>query len=215
MKEQMTIHKALTELKILDGRIEKAIDGLNVVCANKHSNAKISGLDIVDWADEAKKAYQSVTTLIARRDAIKRGVTRSNATTMVTIGGKEYTVAEAIDMKSKGVEYLTRLQARLNAEYASAKRVADRENGERLDSRADDYIKSLYQGADMKNMADEIKKVRDTFIAAQTVELVDPINAGEEAIKLQDQIDSFMSDVDSALSVSNALTTIEVEYQTK
>ena len=215
MKETMTIHKALSELKILDNRIESAINGLSVVVASKHSNSKVSGLSISDFADEAKKAYQSAVTLINRRNAIKRAVTRSNAITMVEIGGQQYSVAEAIDMKAKGVHYLDALKDTLAAQYARAKRTADNENGERLDARADDYIKSLYQGADMKNMAEEIRKVRDTFIAAQTVEIIDPVNAGSESIRLQESIDAFMADVDSALSVSNALTTVAVEYETK
>lgn len=215
MKETMTIHKALSELKILDSRIENAIDGLNVVVANKHTNTKISGVAISDWADEAKKAFQSATTLINRRNAIKRAVTRSNAVTMVTIGGKEYSVAEAIDMKQKGTSYLSMLMDKLAGQYAKAKRTADTENGDRLDMRADEYVKTLYSGTELKNMADEIKKVRDTFVASQTIEILDPINAGSRVNELQQEIDTFMSDVDSALSVSNALTMVEVEYETK
>ena len=215
MKETMTIHKALSELKILDSRIENAIDGLEVVVANKHSNQKIAGIPVADFCSDAEKAFQSVNALINRRNAIKCGVTRSNAMTMVTIGGKTYSVAEAIDMKAKGTMYLSKLKDKLAGQYVRAQKTADMSNGERLDERADEYVKSLYSGAELKNMADEIQKVRDKFIAAQTVEIVDPVKAGEKAIALQEQIDAFMSDVDSALSVSNALTTIEVEYETK
>ena len=214
MKETMTIHKALSELKILNSRIEDAIGSLDLVAASKHSNAKIQGLSISDWADEAKKAYQSVCTLINRRNAIKRAVTRSNAITMVTIGGKEYSVAEAIDMKTVGIDQLQALKGKLSGEYAHAKRNADSENA-RLETRADEYVKSLYSGSELKNMSDEITKVRDTFITAQTWEIIDPIKAGAEAERLQAEIDAFVSDVDAALSVSNALTTVEVEYETK
>lgn len=42
--EKMTVHKALTELKLLDDRIAKAIaEGIYCV-ANKHSNDKIGGV---------------------------------------------------------------------------------------------------------------------------------------------------------------------------
>ena len=215
MKETMTIHKALSELKILDSRIENAIIGLDGVAANKHTNTKISGVAIPDWADEAKKTYQSVITMINSWNAINGAVNRSNATTMVTIGVKEYSVAEAIDMKQKGTAYLSMLVDRLANQYAKAKRAADAENGDRLDMRADEYVKTLYSGTELKNMSDEIKKVRDAFVASQTIEILDPINTGSKVNELQQEIDTFMSDVDSALSVSNALTTIEVEYETK
>ena len=214
MKETMTIHKSLSELKVLDSRISKAMDATFVV-ANKHNNAKIGGVSIADFSNGVKDAYQSVRTLINRRNAIKRAVTRSNANTMVNINGQEFTVAEAIDMKGKGIEYLSSLYDILSSQLAKAKRKADGENGDMLSARADDYVKSLYAGADLKNMADEISKVRDTFITAQTIEIVDPIHAEETCKNLRDYIDSFMSEVDSALSVSNALTTVEVEYETK
>ena len=64
----------------------------------------------------------------------------------------------------------------------------------------------------MKNASDEIKKVRADFIAAQTYEIVDPIGIKSEMDRLDKEISSFMVDIDSALSVSNALTEISIEY---
>ena len=87
--EKMTVHKALCELKTLDARITKAIQGSVYVFANKHANAKVAGMSVSDYCAEVKSAYQSACDLIARRDAIKRAVTLSNATTKVTIGGQE------------------------------------------------------------------------------------------------------------------------------
>ena len=214
MKETMTVHKALAELKILNDRIESEITARTFVVANKHSNTKINGEPVEQFCREAKDTYQSIRSLINRRNAIKRAVIRSNAETFVKIGSKEYTVAEAIDMKSTGMSYLEELCRRIASSLNSAKQVADRENGERLSDRTDNYIKSMYGASDMKNMADEIQKVRDAFVAAQTVELVDPLNATREVEGMKNQIDAFMSEVDSALSVSNALTTVEVEYET-
>ena len=66
--EKMTVHKALCELKTLDARITKAIQGSTYVFANKHSNAKVSGKTISAYSDEVKSAYQSACDLIARRD---------------------------------------------------------------------------------------------------------------------------------------------------
>lgn len=213
-KEQMNVHKALSELKILDARISNEIRAQQFVVANKHSNTKIGGETIANFAKNAEDQLKSIKTLINRRNAIKRAVTRSNASTMVSIGGKEYTVAEAIDMKTVGIEHIKVLCGTIDIQYQNARSQADKNNGDRLDSRADDYIKSLYQGADMKNMADEIKKVRDDFIAAQTMEIVDPIDALKEVQRLKNEIDAFMSEVDSALSTSNAVTVLEIEYET-
>ena len=96
-KEQMTVHKALAELKIIDSRIENAISGGTYVVANKHSNTKIHGVTIDEFKTQMKSDFQKVTDLIARRNAIKRAVVASNATTKVKVGNVEYTVAEAIE----------------------------------------------------------------------------------------------------------------------
>lgn len=210
--EKMTVHKALTELKTMDDRIKNAIHGKTFVTSNKHSNTKINGVSIEKYCEEVKIAYQKATDLITRRDAIKRAVVLSNAVTKVVVAGREYTVAEAIDAKNNSVTYKRYLRDNLNIEYTSAVNAANRKNGSDLDTRADEYIKSLYGNVDMKNMSEEIKKVRDEFVIAQTIELVDPIKAVAEIEKLDNEINNFMVEVDAALSVSNALTEIEVVY---
>ena len=215
MKEQMTVHKALSELKVLDSRIHSEISGCKFVVSNKHSNSKIGGVSIPEFVNGVRETYQSIRTLINRRNGIKRAITRSNAETMVSINGVEYSVAEAIDMKAVGVSYLKELSDTIEHQLTTAQRKADASNGEILEARTDDYIKTMYQGADMKNLGDEIKKVRDDFVTAQTTEIIDPISAAAEVSAMKKEIDAFLSEIDSALSVSNALTTIEVEYETK
>lgn len=212
VNETMTVHKALCELKTLDARIKKAIDGSVYVFANKHGNAKVSGLSIGDYSAEIKSAYQSATDLIARRDAIKRAVVLSNAVTNVTVGGKEYTVAEAIEMKNHGIPIQQSLLDKLKNDSRRARREADESNGMRLEMRADEYIKSLYANADMKNLSDEVKKMRADFLAAQVMEIVDPIKVADEIERLEALINTFTVEIDAALSVSNALTEITIEY---
>ena len=211
--ETMTVHKALSELKTLDARINKEIRELSFAIANKHGNAKISGISVEEYKKNARAKYDSVRTLINRRNAIKQAVTNSNAVTKVKVGEKEYTVAEAIDMKNYATGYYAHILNVMETQYQVAKSKADMENGEKLDRRADTHVQSMYEGADMKNMSDEIRKTREDFIKSQTVEIVDPIGVVAEMQKLRDYVDTFMVDVDSALSVSNALTTLSVEYE--
>ena len=205
--EKMTVHKALCELKTLDARIQKSIQQGTFVFANKHSNNKVAGVSIGTYSEEIRAAYQSAKDLIARRDAIKRAVTLSNATVKVTIGGKEYTVAEAIEMKNQQL-----LLKKLDNDNRRARLEADKNNGDMLEMRADEYVKSLYGNVDMKGASDEIKKVRADFIAAQTMEIVDPINITTELTTLEKEINDFVVEIDSALSVSNALTELEITY---
>lgn len=210
--EKMNVHQALAELKTLDKRIEKAIQTPDWVVTNKHSNNKINGVAINEWVADVKAAYQKAMDLIARRDAIKRAVVNSNAVTKVLIAGVEYTVAEAIDKKNHGTQFLSSLARRLAHDHTSAKLVADRENGTRLEDRADVFVKSLIGNTDTKGMTEEIKARREDFIAAQTLDIIDPIGALKEIERLEEEVSSFLTNVDAALSVSNAITEITVEY---
>lgn len=211
-KETMNVHQALAELKMMDKRIEKAIQARDWVTSNKHSNTKIDGVTIGEWVAEAKADYQKVMDLIRRRDALKRAVVNSNAVTKVLIAGVEYTVAEAIDKKNHGTQFLSMMARRLAHAYNTVKMVVDRENGTRLEDRADVFVKSLIGNTDTKGMTEEIKARREDFIAAQTLDVIDPIGAVKEMERLEEEVSSFLTNVDAALSVSNAITEIIVEY---
>lgn len=128
------------------------------------------------------------------------------------IAGSDYTVAEAIEMKNNGIPLMRTLLNKLEKDSRASRREADNNNGEYLEHRADEYIKSLYGNTDMKNASEEVKKVRADFIAAQTFEIIDPIDIKSEMEALDEKINGFMVEVDSALSVSNALTEITIEY---
>lgn len=211
--EKMNVHKALCELKTLDKRIIDGMNSVKFVFANKHSNTKIGGQDIKDVCDAAKEAYQSVGDLMRRRDALKRAVVLSNARTMVTVAGVEYTVAEAIEMKNNGIPLKQQLLRKLTSDLDRSRMEAERNNGDVLERRADENIKSIYGSTEIKSgMSDEVQKARADFIKAQTMELVDPIGVEKECKRLADEINDFLVDIDSQLSVSNATTLIEVSY---
>lgn len=210
--EKMSVHKALCELKTIDARIEKTIRATTYVFANKHNNTKVNGMSLSDFCAEIKANHKSAHDLIARRDAIKRAVTLSNATTTVMISGKEYTVAEAIDFKNHTVPLMNDMLAKMASDNMRARSAADVANGPALETRADEYIKSLYGNVDMKGASEEVKKVRADFITAQTTELVDPIKVVDAMAALEKEINDFTVEIDSALSVSNALTELEISY---
>ena len=210
--ETMSVHKALCELKVIGDRIEKTMGKIPFVIANEHANKKIQGIAIDEFVGQIRAAHQATMDLIARREAIKCAVVKSNAVTKVTVAGKEYTVAEAIEMKNHGMDFVKMLKSKLSTELERAKRVAEMNNGQNLENRADGYIKNLYGTTDMKNLTEEATNARKTFIEQHTTELVDPLKAAELVTNLENQFYEFMSDVDSALSVSNSLTEIAITY---
>ena len=210
--ETMTIHKALAELKIIGDRIDKAISQ-GVYCkANKHSNEKINGVSLDEFKKQIQGSWDKVSDLIKRRNAIKRATVLSNAVTKVKIGEQEMTVAEAIEMKNTGMSFKKNLMNTMNQQYVKALLAIDKENGETLAQKAENYVIGLYGSKEGKTNVDEIEKVRKEFITNNTFELVDPIKIKDKIDELEKGISEFETEIDSCLSVSNAITQIIVEY---
>lgn len=215
-KEQMTVHKALAELKVIDSRINNAICSGAFVIANKHSNEKIHGVTINEFKNSMKSDFQKVSDLIARRNAIKKSVVASNAVTKVKVGDTEYTVATAIEMKNHGMEFKNTFKKRLESQYAVAKNELDKNSGDPLEKRAENYVLSVIQAQpkDSKMAVDSeaMKNLRAQYIKDNTYDIIDPIGVKDAIEQLDNEISSFITEVDAALSVSNALTVLDIEY---
>ena len=214
-KEKMTIHKALSELKTMDDRIVKAMS-INYVLAVKHSAEKINGLTVEKFKENMKSGYQKVVDLIARRDAMKRAVVLSNASTKVKIGENEYTVAEAIEMKNHGMEFRKGLLNRITRAYNEAQNELNRNGGEALEKKAEQYVLAVIaaqpKDSKMSVDSDAMKALRKTYIENNTYDLLDPLNVTKIMDELDAEINEFEVEIDAALSVSNSLTVIEFEY---
>ena len=209
--EKMNVHKALCELKILDDRISKAIAACKFVGVKKVAAKMVDNQSVEDFKATERANYDRVLDLIHRREAIKRAVVLSNATTKVTVGGTAYTVAEAIEMKNHGLDGKRKLRDHLstNIRYAEQNVKLTNEDAER---KADAHVLGLAGGKEVKS--DETKAIRDGYLAGILVELIDPLPGGAKDLlkKLDDEINEFAVEVDAVLSTSNALTEITVEY---
>ena len=215
IQEVMTVHKALCELKMLDKRINESIMSAEFCRANKHSNVKIDGGTIAEYEAAAVSKYQSTMDMIVRRDAIKRAVVASNAATEVTIGGNRYTVADAVELRRHGLSYRRTLLQAMTLQLKRVRSTIEQKNGEEL-TRAADKMVEVYYGrqTDVKAITEEMKATREKFIEDNTYELLDPIRVENRIRELDKEITAFETEVDSALSVSNAVTEITVSYET-
>jgi len=205
---EMSIHRALAELKTLDKRIARATQEkfLNVRVADQ---APKGYPDADTFIKEAEAAYQSVTDLINRRNKIKAAITKSNAATLVTIAGKQMSVADAIDRRDTGLVYERELLNSLRTQLLNAENVLDQEEREmqrRLESR---IASDLGNAKDRK--PEEVAQITDDFVKRNQPNLLDPINVREQIKKLTDSIEQFAMEVDFSLSESNAETKIQIE----
>lgn len=212
MTEEMNIHKALCEIKTLTDRIESKIREAGFITAIKSSDGKVKGTKANDWKKNEKDLLDSIRTLINRKKAIKRAINQSNAQTKVTVAGVEYTVAEAIYMKNEGIAEEQELVQKLKDNYKAAVDLMTRKN-EEADRRAEEFAKNVSGSKDKdQSNSSEIEKVRKSFYDSQVYEIVDAVNTLDTIKQLEEEINAFISEIDSALSVSNATTIIQIEY---
>lgn len=208
--EQMTVHEALAELKMLDTRVDRKINEASFAIGNKKTNKKIGGKTVAEYMADANAAYQSITDLIRRRQAIRSALSKSNAETHVTIAGVDYSVAEAIEMKRSGMSLWSELHQQMMIQYNAAKADCNRQNSN-LDAKADQQVSAIF-GTKEKVTTAEAMAMRDAYIEANRMEPVALECIEKKLAEIEDMMSAFAVEVDSKLSVSNALTTITINY---
>jgi len=205
----MTLHEALSQLKILGDRIDSAILKPFIVM-NKKINTKINGLNIEDFKGNLKSNMQSVNDLINRRNAIKSALVVQNALVEINVGNYNMTLAEAIDMKQIGIPIKERLLDQIKTQLSKALDGVNIHN-DKLEVTADNYISQLYGNKEKADPTD-VKTARDSYIKPLTMEIVDPNQLQKIIDSLEKEIDELNSKIDSAISVANAINKINIEY---
>ena len=200
---KLSITEALVELKLLDSRIIKAIRKNWIACIKRSEK----GEKREAFEQEVKANYQAVMDLMGERKRIKSGIVMSNANTRLLVGGVEMTVAEAIERKSS-ISYEQDLLDRWKSLYETAINTEIRENKE-VEKKLDKMLEALV-GSDKEDIGTAQKTITENYMEMNGVEILDPLHLKELIDDLEDEIGNFVKNVDSALSMSNATTFIEV-----
>ena len=203
MAQTISITQALAELKLLDKRIQKALN--NVTWADVKT--KSHPVDSEKFAKTVRAEYQSFSDLVKRRDTIKRAVVKANAGTRVKVGPWEGTVAEAIEYKTS-IAYKKRLLDVMRSQLLTA-RDQFKDQQESVDVRLEKLLHSEL-GKDVKTSPETITALTNSFRENNKVELVDPLDLSERTRELEEEIESFETNVDWVLSETNGKTLIEV-----
>lgn len=204
---EISVQRALSELKMLDKRIDrKIIEGIFI--GAKKGKKLINNFDSENELSETVKAsLQSIQELIARRNNIKTAIVQSNAVTKVKIGDDTYTVAEAIERKSS-INYERTLLNRMKQQYSQHVNFVENSNDE-LEDNIERQINQMLSN-DSKKDDNLIKSITNSIKEENEAKLVDPINLKSKIEELEEQIEEFESEVDHVLVESNTITKITV-----
>lgn len=208
---KISITEALNELKLYDSKIIKAITNATFCGAAKKSADKVGVIKKENFDERAKASYQSVTDLIANRNALKSAIVKSNAITEVIIADKTMTVAEAIERKNS-IDYDETLLNEMKKQYANATATVDKEN-KKVDAQIDKLLETFAgRDSDKKLDKEAISTISDPYKEKNEFGFVDPLSIFDKIQKLEEDIDGFKSNVDTVLCVANATSFIEVDF---
>lgn len=203
---EMTITRALAEVKSLDARISTAY-GKQFVGIKKKPQQIINGRDVKDILSEFQSNYDSLKDMIDRRHKIKKAVVLSNATTKVNVAGNEMTVAEAIDYKNS-IRLDVDMLNTLKKQYANTLNSVNTNNTQ-VDRMAEQEANQAF-GSKQKSDNNAYTKFVEDYKDRNYFEVVDAISIKEKIDVLEKKIEEFNLEVDFVLSESNAMTKIDV-----
>lgn len=208
---KISITEALNELKLYDSKIRKAIENAKFCGATKKSSDKVGVVSREEFDERAKSSHQSITDLIANRNALKSAIVKSNAETTITVNGKSMTRAEGIERKNS-IEYEEELLNAMKLQYVSAIATVDKEN-QKVDNKVDELISTLVGRDTTKQLSKEDQEaVEKPYRSKNEFEFIDPISIFDKMLALEADIDGFKSNIDSQLVLSNATSFIEVDF---
>lgn len=205
---QITVTKALTELKKLDKQIAKLTQqGQFVLTATR---GRVAGFtDVADAVSTVKSNYDKIVALQKRRANIKAKLTASNAATKLSVAGQEMTVAEAIERKTsiqQDIDLLSVLKKQFNTAVTAQIR-----HEQSVQNEIDRKVEQVFGNAKKIDANDgTYKAIREQVEQANKFELVDPLSLAKVIEKMEEDIDDFRANVDVELSVSNATTKIDI-----
>lgn len=205
--EKVTIHRALSELKVIGARIDKAIDEIIPSGAQQKDKLVNGNMKREDFEEQATQKYQSVIDLIDRRNKIKSAIVQANGVTLVTIGGEQMTIAEAINFKTV-ITYRKKFVEMLKKRHTNAKAAIEKANSQ-VDANALKIAETALGKAGVKIGEDDAQKVIGPYIEANKFSMVDPLSIEKKIEDLEKKTSNFEVEVDAVLSEINAVTFIE------
>lgn len=205
---QMSLHRALAELKMLNKRILSAVNENKYVTFQIGEEVPKAFKSKEEFETTATRGYQSVNDLIKRRNEIKSKLILANATTKVQVAGVTMTIAEVIDQKDF-IEYKQSLLNELKRQHALNNQLMERATID-MEARLDQRLQSDFGSKDRKNHVEEIEETTNNFKKRNQPNIVDPISIRAEIERLTKEINDFIVEVDAVLSEANATTKIEI-----
>ena len=220
MSDKMLVTQALDERDLLVKKIADKIAKASFIDTIKPNEDKVYAKRIAkdEYAKQAESAYRQILDLIERFQKIDAAIVASNASSEITTSYGNFTVAGAIELRSRlrgmggygnDADFEGRLQNKIANEYSERVQFCDKKNSQ-LQSTAEEMRLSIL-GKDSKTKDEKPLGVVEAYVKENTTELVDPLNVKKKLEALEEKRNTLLTELDTQIKVSNATTLIEVE----
>ena len=205
--EKMTIHRALSELKLIDARIEKQTN--EIIPSAIYQKTKLMNNIITqeDFEKAATGKFDSVNALINRKIQIKSAIVNANAVTKVKIGEKEMSISDAITFKGV-IKFKKGLVANLRMKHKAAIAEMNR-NNDAVNLNVQRILEATFGKESTKVGKEDLEAVRKPYMEANEFHLFDPLKVDAATEKIDNEVSEFETEIDAVLSEINAITIIE------
>lgn len=210
-EKTLSVYEALIEISRLNDKIEKFNSSstmpLFLACATE-SAKYIEGMEKEKYINLLKSNYDSCRHLISNLSEYKAKVALSNALTTITVGGKEYTIAEAIQRKQNidtEIRFLRMIETQLKDVNT---KITAKNNS--VKAGLTEYLEKVKSET---ATPEEIDKLTNIYNEKNLFILVDPYGITETIDEKRQELETFLSDVDTKITASNCSTMITVDLE--
>lgn len=209
---QISVTRGLVQLKRLEEKIQKDIRMISeFVTVNKvQENNVLNGtMTKKQYNEYVQTKWQSLMDKISLRQEIKDEIVKSNANTVVTIAGKKYTIAQAIEKKNNIEKFEKPISAMLNGAYAKALNSVEMKNDEVVENAERNFFgrgEERRKNESNKDLLDAM----EIYINSRKFEIIDPLNIKKLKEEFENGILDFIAEVDQVLTESNSTTMIQI-----
>ena len=209
---QISVTRGLVQLKRLEEKIQRDIRMISeFVTVNKvqEKNVLNGTMTKNQYNEYVQTKWQSLMDKISLRQEIKDEIVKSNANTVVTIAGKKYTIAQAIEKKNNIEKFEKPISAMLNGAYAKALNSVEMKNDEVVENAE----KNFFGRGEERRKNESNKDLLDAmeiYINSRKFEIIDPLNIKKLKEEFENGILDFIAEVDQVLTESNSTTMIQI-----
>lgn len=208
----MSLYQAIEKKKILDDQVKNVQSNLLVVVRKANDEVTKDGIPLDKiLANSIQPGYQKSVALMKNLIALKAAINEANAKITIDIGGKTYTMANAIVLY-RNCDKLINLYQRMVGNYQSTQDAVEKLNAKSCSNDAiNAYLeKTLGSG---KRDPEMIERLTKDYIARNTYAVYDPLNTLEKAPKEIEELERFKDEMHYKMNKANIENEITVEFE--